>query len=402
MKIVGLITEYNPFHFGHQLHLSESKRITNADLSIAVMSGHFVQRGEPALVDKWHRAKMAIDSGVDLVFELPTYYASQSAEIFAIGSILILNALPHVSDFCFGSEHGNLKELKTIASLLVSESPEYKAQLKNSLNQGNSYPKARNDSLKAILGDFVEPILDNSNNILAIEYLKALEYTKSNLRPHTITRSGHAYNSAILDENICSATAIRKGILEHSLTETASFMPKSSYASLEAFLEKFKTFNHLNHYSPIINYLITQEPQRFDRLLDNESGLAQRFYKYALSNPSAEDLIQSVKTKRYTLTRLQRLLINLLLDTPYDLLKPLTFEAPQYLRLLGYSSAGRQYLNQVKKDLDIPVISNVNKHSELASNPFLNLDLKASMLYYQGINAALHLDKVTYPYCQSR
>ena len=180
MKIVGLITEYNPFHNGHLYHLEKSKSITGCDYTVSVMSGNFLQRGEPALTDKWIRAKMAIDNGVDLVIELPTLYACQSAEFFAYGAIKLLDSLNVIDYVSFGSEVGSIKDLKKIASILVNEPKEFKDILRDTLKLGIAFPKARSQALKKYLTlknitiDNVEDILNNPNNILGIEYIKAL------------------------------------------------------------------------------------------------------------------------------------------------------------------------------------------------------------------------------------
>lgn len=389
MNTVGLITEYNPFHYGHLLHLNESKKLTNADISIAVMSGNFVQRGEPALLDKWYRAKMAVLNGVDLVIELPTAYACQSAEYFAIGSILTLSALPFVNDFCFGSECGDLKTLDKIATLLVNETPEFKSHLKEKLNEGLSYPVARNSAIKYSLKEDLDYVLQSSNNILGIEYLKALKITNSHLIPHTLTRVGNDYNSTELNHSISSATAIRKSIFDNGIISTKSFVPESTYLILNEFINKFEKFNSIDNYSNVINYIIMSNPLFLENTLDNEIGLSQRFFKFAQQFSSASELLLNVKTKRYTATRLQRILINQLLNTNYNSFKKLYLNKPNYIRVLGASSNGLNYLNKAKKIIDIPIITNYSKNKNIHDDFFLSLDAKAAQIYYLGLNFPL-------------
>lgn len=389
MNTVGLITEYNPFHYGHLLHLNESKKLTNADVSIAVMSGNFVQRGEPALLDKWHRAKMAVLNGVDLVIELPTAYACQSAEYFAIGSILTLSSLPFVNNFCFGSECGDLDILDKIATLLVNETPEFKSHLKEKLDEGLSYPVARNDAIKHSLKEDLDDVLRNSNNILGIEYLKALKITNSHLVPHTLKRVGNEYNSITLNQSINSATAIRKNIFDNGLDSTKNFVPESTFLILNEFLNKFGRFNHIDNYSSIINYIIMSNPLFLESTIDNEIGLSQRFFKFAQQFTSASELLLNVKTKRYTATRLQRMLINQLLNTNYDSFKELYLNKPNYIRILGASSNGLDYLNKAKKIMDIPIITNYSKNKNIHDDFFLSLDAKAAQIYYLGLDFPL-------------
>ncbi|MGO1820465.1 MAG: tRNA(Met) cytidine acetate ligase, partial [Senegalia sp. (in: firmicutes)] len=209
MKIVGLVTEYNPFHNGHKYHLERSKYETNCDYSIAIMSGNFVQRGEPAICDKWSRAKMAIDSGVDLVIELPTLYSTMSAEFFSYGAIKILDSLNSIDFISFGSETNDLKKLNSISKILAFEPLEFKYSLKKYLNEGNVFPKARSLALKEILKDKdLDKIINNPNNILAIEYMKSLIKLKSTIKAHSIKRISSNYNDKNLTGEISSATAI--------------------------------------------------------------------------------------------------------------------------------------------------------------------------------------------------
>ena len=187
MKVVGFITEYNPFHYGHKYHLEQSINITGATHSLAIMSSSFVQRGEPSIVDKWTKAKIAIENGVDLVIELPFIYAAQSAELFALGGIKIMEALKIVDYISFGSEVGNLEPLQYVADILIDEPSEFKINLKNYLNLGMSFPSARSLAIKdylsqnSSLNHDYESILKQSNNILAIEYLKALKRLNSSI-----------------------------------------------------------------------------------------------------------------------------------------------------------------------------------------------------------------------------
>ena len=229
MKAVGLITEYNPLHNGHIHHLNAAKELTGADLAVCVMSGNFVQRGEPAIIDKYNRAKAAIDSGVNLVVELPTYYALSSAEWFATGATLTLDALK-VDSFVFGSECDNITLLSQCADILFREPDDYKAELKNNLANGNSFPKARHMALSKIYGKELTNVCESPNNILGIEYIKSVKKLGLAIKPKTIKRIEAGYHDGSLDNatisGIASATAIRNGIAQH-INNLSDYMPEN-------------------------------------------------------------------------------------------------------------------------------------------------------------------------------
>ena len=215
MNICGIVAEYNPFHNGHVYHIEETKKITECDGIVAIMSGNFIQRGVPALFDKWTRTKMALKNGVDLVIELPSYYATSSAEYFAQGSVALLDGLGVVKNISFGSNTTDIDALKRIANVLYLEPENYKKLLQSELKRGVSYPIARSNALKNFLkkeydAKYIADILLDSNNILGIEYLKALLYSNSQIKPVVVERKGSTYNSTEVIDNICSATAIRE------------------------------------------------------------------------------------------------------------------------------------------------------------------------------------------------
>ena len=211
MNITGIITEYNPFHNGHLYHLSEAKKNTNADAIVCVMSGNFVQRGGPAIIDKWKRTEMALNNGVDLIIELPTYYAVSSAEFFAKGSVSILHHLGVVNNLFFGSECGNVDKLTAISKILVNEDSELKSLIKEHLAKGDTFAKAREKSLIEYLKDEeINKIVTSSNNILGIEYIKSILRLNSNISPSTLKREGSNYNDKKLSNSFSSATAIRE------------------------------------------------------------------------------------------------------------------------------------------------------------------------------------------------
>ena len=247
MNILGLVVEYNPFHNGHLYHLEKSKEITNATHTVAIMSGNFLQRGEPALFDKYTRAKAAVENGVDLVIELPTLFACQSAEIFSHGAICTLNSLNCIDSVCFGSEVGNIDILYTIANILVNEPDDFKVKLKNYLKEGMLFPSARSNALFDYIShnnlvniskEDLLNILNSSNNILGIEYIKSIIKLDSNIKPYTITRIKSEYNSEQIDSSICSATAIRKSLKDNNNIELLSnVIPNKTYNVIKDSIE---------------------------------------------------------------------------------------------------------------------------------------------------------------------
>jgi predicted nucleotidyltransferase len=229
MKTIGIVAEYNPFHNGHLYQLQASRGQTGADCAVVVMSGNYTQRGEPAIVDKWARAEMALHSGADLVIELPVAYAMGSAEYFAYGAVKLLDSLNAVNMICFGSEAGSIEKLSAAAAILADEPESYKSYLKDYLSKGLSFPAARQKAISSYCKntygkDDLSSLLKSPNNILGIEYLKALRRLKSNIVPMTIERVGNEYNQAELTGKMSSATSIRKTIRENTWNDARELL----------------------------------------------------------------------------------------------------------------------------------------------------------------------------------
>lgn len=382
MKITGLITEYNPFHFGHEFHLNASKEKTNSDYTICIMSGNFVQRGIPAIVDKWSRAKMALLGGVDLVLELPTIYSVSSAEYFAFGAISILDSLNVVDNICFGSECGDIDILKEIAKILVKEPLEFKEHLKEQLNLGLSFPKARGIAIKkyiefsndAMYNNYdIENVLNSSNNILAIEYCKALFKLRSNITPVTITRLGSNYNDNTLSQDgFSSASSIRKLINEESLESCSHIIPKYSYEILKN--TKTSDINKMFFY---VKYKLLSDPKFLNDIPDASEGLGNKILNNLNNANSFDELIMLCKSKRYSYTRISRVLCQCFLSLNKDNIL-LNKTKPEYIRILGLNQKGAKILKEIKKNSNINI---VNKISKRDINNMLSLDIKATNLY---------------------
>jgi predicted nucleotidyltransferase len=373
MSVLGIVAEYNPFHNGHKYHIDKSKEITRCDFVVAVMSGSFVQRGEPAIVDKWSRALMAVHGGIDLVIELPVYHSLQSAELFGYYSIKALSSTGIVNSLSFGSETGNINELDKIAESFINESFEFKSILKKSLKKGLNYPAAREVALKHTYPDIY--LKKASNDILAIEYLKALKKIKSDIIPYTINRIGSEYNDVFLRGSLSSATSIRKHILTLGLDkEIAQRVPPSTSEILKGVFDGGIKPVSIEDYFGYFRYVLTVTPKEYlSDFFDMESGLENRFYSEIHFSNNFDEFLSRVKTKRYTFTRLSRIVSRILLNFKGNPL-PLS-----YLRVLAFNKKGQELLREMKKKATVPVII---KPSLLRGNKAFSLEIKGTNLFY--------------------
>jgi predicted nucleotidyltransferase len=382
MKLTGLITEYNPFHNGHLYHLNESFKLTEATHTVAVMSGHFLQRGEMALFDKWSRATTAVQAGVDLVIELPSIFACSSAEHFARGSILTLNALG-CNSFCFGSEEGTLAPIASAAERLLNESPEFKESLQSHLKAGLSYPSARQLALNSENNGHLK---FSANNILGVEYLKAILSTKSAIRPYTIQRIIADYSENKLTGHISSATAIRQSLLspEFDWESIKICLPENTWQTLQTLSESNRLTHQEQAFSFIQYQLLTESIEQLSEYHEFSEGLHHRLLEKALTAKSLDALLNTAKTKRYTRTRIQRGLMNLLLKRKSDALMPLLkSETAPYLRVLAYNQKGREILRHVKKHSDIPLMTNPSRFKAWTPvrTQFFDADVKSTNIF---------------------
>lgn len=412
MKILGIIAEYNPFHYGHKYHLQQSLKETNCDHSLAIMSGSFVQRGMPSFIDKWSKAKMAIDNGVDLVIELPTIHSTQSAELFSLGAVRILNSLNVVDFLSFGSEEGDLSPLKKISKVLLDEPTDFKNTLNHYLSLGNSFPVSRSLALQDYFDKHdqsnnqdIKSILKESNNILAIEYLKSLNSTRSNIKPYTIKRIGSSYKDINVNTKYSSATAIRNIILNNDLENSKELLPIESFNIIKEYITKYKRFNTLESYNNIIRYLfLTTHKNKLRKIIDISEGLENRIIKLVKHNNNIEDIINKVSTKRYPITRIQRILIHLLLDLNIGNIERAYQNPPEYIRILGANSKGHAIINRIKKESSVNIItkfSDYRKYNIKEVDEALELERKATDIYFLGLdleNPLVDMDYYTSPY----
>lgn len=396
MKILGLIVEYNPFHNGHLYHLQKSIEETKATHTVAVMSGNFLQRGEPALFDKYTRAQAAVKNGVDLVIELPTMFACQSAEIFSHGAVTLLNSLNCIDSICFGSEEGDIKILNTISKILVDEPNEFKISLKKYLDDGMLFPTARSLALFDYINKFnlldiskekLLDILNSSNNILGLEYIKSILNLNSQIKPHTITRIQSAYNSETIESNICSATAIRKLLKDlNNISSISNVVPSSTLDLIEDKIDNkfYPMFD--DNYFDILSSIIVRDKNILNTYFDVNEGIENKIYQSIFTSSTLDDLKESIKSKRYTMTKIKRTLNNILLGiTKNDMDKVKNIDKIPYIRILAFNDKGREIIKNIKNNSDINIInkfSNISfsKDDEIF-NTLIEYDIKASNVY---------------------
>jgi len=368
MKTVGIIAEYNPFHNGHLYHLRLSRELTGADRVVVVMSGDFTQRGEPALVDKWARAEMALQAGADLVVELPAAYAMGSAEFFAFGAVRILDSLGAVDSICFGSEAGKIESLYPAAEILANEPDGYKSLLRDTLSEGISFPAARQKALARYVKekygqDTLSSVLRSPNNILGVEYIKALIRLDSRITPYTTGRIGNAYNSTELSGEFSSAASIRKILSVNQwdyAKELLEFsMPAFSLSVLEREIELGRGPVFPSDFENLIISLLRRSPTDVIKNLPYmEHGLENRFAAAARKAGTFEELTELICTRRYTATRIQRILFSLLIGLDRDKFDYFnSLGGPSYIRVLGFNCKGRQLLSEIRDKAKLPVIT---------------------------------------------
>ena len=388
-KILGIISEYNPFHYGHLYHINESKKIINPDYTVAVMSGNFVERGDAAIIDKWSRAEMALNNGVDLVIELPLIYSISSAENFAMGSIKILDSLSMDTAISFGSECGNINILNSIAQVLCEEPKEYLSILNHELDSGISFPKAREHALLMYLNDIRKfaNVLSEPNNILGIEYLKAIQKQKAKLRATTIVRKGANYNDLDLKDKYSSASAIRHGLLNN--LDIKPYIPESSYKILKDKISKNEIVYGLKTFEQAIIYkLRTMSQEEIATLPDVTEGLENKIKKASDSCNNLADLTSMIKSKRYTMTRINRILLYALLNiTKKDIEE--SYKVIPYIRVLGVNQNGKELLSKISKaNKKINIVTSPKKFLDTTKNKFLKnmleKDMFASNIYTLG------------------
>lgn len=388
-KILAIVAEYNPFHNGHLYHLQKSKKELNPDYSICVMSGNFCERGDTSIIDKWSKAEAALKCGFDLVIELPVLYSTSSAENFAEGALKILDAFGNNVILSFGSECGDLSILNNIANILCDEPKEFTTILTHELSKGLSYPKARENALLLYLNDVRKyaNVLSNPNNILGIEYLKAIKRLKSKVTPYTIKRIDAGYNSLKVKDRLASATAIRNLLKNNE--DVKKLMPAPAYNILLDNINHGKMVSDISAFEKEIIYTLRKMSlEEIANLQDVTEGLENSIKQAANSCNNLEDLINSIKSKRYTRSRIQRILIYSILNiTKKDIQD--SYKVKPYIRVLGVSQKGKTLLSEISNyRAKYPVVTSVKKFMDSNNNKILKnmieKDILASNIYTLG------------------
>lgn len=383
MKIVGLITEYNPFHAGHLYHMQQARELTGADYCVVLMSGSFVQRGEPAIFDKYLRTKTALLAGADLVLEIPAAFSTASAHEFAAYGVALLSAIG-VDAVVFGSECGQIEILKQAAYALNHESAEFQERLRKGLKAGLTYPQARAKALE--MEDTWASVLSSPNNILGIEYLRATEDLHSPMEFYTISRKGSGYHEDTLaDANFPSASAIR-GIIRNSLSKDkdlldilASHLPAVTHPAYTGAVPVF-----VDDFSELLNAAVLQLQATFS-IADLSPELAARLAKPPYFPLSFEERIQALKTRQLTYTRVSRALLHLVLGMCEEDISRWKDEGyALYARILGFRRQSSPLLSCLHKKSSIPLITKMADAAQSLAPSALALleqEVYASHLY---------------------
>ena len=393
MKAVGLVTEYNPFHNGHLYHLNKAMELTGTDISVAVMSGDFVQRGEPAVLDKYTRTSMALNSGVNLVVELPVNYAVSSAESFAAGALKVLDYIK-ADSIAFGSESGDIERLSKLAHILCdNEDTLYKEISKYTAN-GISYAAARQKVVEKLTDKDTAAMLTSSNNILAVEYLKAIIKNNYAIKPYTVQRQGDSYNDTDIRSEYASATALRENLKADNISE---------YIPVKAGLILSSNTNYI-YPDDITEVLFTRLldilfASNYDKNVfienvmqypDVSKEIAGRLYKSAMDmitrtvpqRSESKDnwafsfgsLCEHIKTKEVPLSRIKRALVRITLGLDKKRMEKYVNEP--YIRVLGFDKKGQEYLSYIRKTVEVPLITKTADYKEMLLD-----DIHAANIY---------------------
>ena len=378
MNVTAIISEYNPLHKGHLYHIETARKETGADFCIAIMSGNFVQRGTPAILDKYARAEAALKSGVDLVLELPAMYATASAEYFALGGVALANKLGCVTHLSFGSEYGQADKFMEAANLLINEPEEMKIPLKEALKEGLSYPAARAYAVKVSHPELAD-ILETPNNILGVEYCKALLKLKSKIIPHTLKRQGQDYHSETADEGFASATGIRKLLGEQGPEQETILkaqLPPATYDCLSPY------FGHRplteDDLSMLLRYkLITENRSHLTEYFGVNKELSNRIYKHLSDFETFSSFAELLKTKNITRTAINRALLHILLDIKAADVQEVTKRGcVDYIRVLGFRKEAAGLLKEFSDIPETPLITNLS-----AAPVLCEIDIRADQIY---------------------
>jgi len=392
LNIVGVVAEYNPFHRGHLYHLDTVRKVFKSDAIIVALSGNFVQRGEPAIFDKWARAEMALHAGADLVLELPVCFSTATAEIFAESAVKMLLESKIINTLSFGVEEYPEKELHYLGKVLSEEPASFRSLLNEYLRKGLSFPKAREMAVVKYLEEkntnlnikLISELLKKPNFILAVEYIKAVNKLGANISIFPVVRKGHQYHDKKLTNQYASATAIRHAIRIHRHNFIEKIIPHLPELSIQIISKEIRQRRcpvFLQDFETVILYTLRRlTSHELKNFFDVEEGLENRLKKAAQTCGNLEQLILQTKSKRYPSTRIQRILIHILLNIPKEMVESRT---PQYIRVLGFTDKGALLLKQMKKSANIPIITRASQFKKLnpLAKAMFEKDLFSSDIY---------------------
>lgn len=358
---VGIICEYNPFHNGHLYHLTKIKELYNNEEIILVLGGNFLQRGNLSIIDKYKKTEIALFYGVDLVVELPFVYSTQSSDIFAKGALELLNTL-NCNTLVFGSESNDIEKLKELAKIQINNL-EYEKLVKEELNNGINYPTAMSNALKKLNNDTI----NTPNDILALSYIKEIIKNNYNITPISIKRTND-YHSTNLIQEISSATAIREGIKNKK--DIRKFIPDFTYQNI-------KYNDESTNYFKLLKYKILSEQKEIKKYQTVDEGIENRIIRYINKCNTLEELIEKIKTKRYTYNKINRMFTHILCSLEKKEAKE---QKIKYIRILGFNNKGKDYLNKIKKEIKIPIITKLTKNNYDLLKKDINRDYIYSLI----------------------
>lgn len=359
MKIVGIIAEYNPFHNGHKYHIKKAKEVTKSDFCICIMSGSFTQTGNVAIMDKFSRAKIACENGCDLVIELPSVYVNSSAENFALGAVNILSKLCIVDSICFGSESNNIESIKNISTKILANENKIWSITKECLNNGMSFSNARLESLSTFLNGEELNTISNPNDILGLEYVNSINRINSNLQAFSIKRNYSYFNEPILNNSniFTSSTSIRNYIKENTnLDNLKKYIPNNSYK----ILKDNKTLTNDDIYSLIKYKIISHSKNYLKNINEINEGLENKILNEINNSKNYDEFINNIRSKRYKLSKIKRMLNNLLLNITKEDFDYAKLNKIGYAHILACSNSGKKLLSELNKKSAIPIITSIN------------------------------------------
>lgn len=374
-KICGIIAEYNPLHNGHIYHIRETRRIGKVDFVVAIISGNFMQRGVPAILDKWTRGRLAVEAGsVDLVLEIPYFIATESAEYYAKGSIGILESLGVIDSVSFGSEKGSVEELKDIAKLLREEPFKYSDKLTEYIAEGMSFPKARERAVAEFLGDEYSKMLRLPNNILAVEYLKHIK----SMQAITIKRQG-GYHADDAEPEYPSATGIRKKILDNKYDIVKNSVPREVYEEITNNSISGLSKSMKEYFNLIRTEIVKRNSSELENIQGITEGLENKIKKEIRYHDDYKGFVSSVKSKRYTMTAIERGLNHILMSIDKKEVEEAFENEMWYTRVLALNDRGAFVLKKAKEKAGIKILNNINKEEKLPE--LFKYDIMASDIY---------------------